>query len=282
MKVLRYISLFVAVLCLLVSCKKEVPDVVSADVKEFSVIGDGESVKVNITANRQWVASTDCDWISLPNAQSESGTFQLTIRVKKNETESSRQGTVTVVAGEASVTIKIVQRLRIILDLDNAGANIEYTGDTISIMMESNADYSIEITEGAEWIRQIDTKATVIDELQFIIDANPENSSRKGKILFTETSENKKQEFLVNQYAMPDMVQITYTGSTVYAPDFEGKAPKINVEWGDGTSQEYYKKSPEHSYEQPGEYIIKAYVRESSSFTVKSMKGISSIDLSDY
>lgn len=282
MKVLRYISLFVAVLCLLVSCKKEVPDVVSADVKEFSVIGDGESVKVNITANRQWVASTDCDWISLPNAQSESGTSQLTIRVKKNETESSRQGTVTVVAGEASVTIKIVQRLRIILDLDNAGAYIEYTGDTISIMMESNADYSIEITEGAEWIRQIDTKATVIDELQFIIDANPEKSSRKGKILFTETSENKKQEFLVNQYAMPDMVQITYTGSTVYAPDFEGKAPKINVEWGDGTSQEYYKKSPEHSYEQPGEYIIKAYVRESSSFTVKSMKGISSIDLSDY
>ena len=88
--------------------------------------------------------------------------------------------------------------------------------------------------------------------------------------------------FPINQYGMPDLVTISYTGSEAYAPDFNGKAPKINVEWGDGTTEEYYKKSPKHSYEHSGDYIIKTYVRESSSFTINSLHGISSIDLSDY
>lgn len=282
MKVLRYISLFVAVLCLLVSCKKEDPDVVTADVKEFSINGDGESVKVNITANRQWIASTENDWITLPNSQSESGTSQLTIRVKKNETESGREGSVKVIAGDASVTIKIVQRLRIVMDLDISGAYIEFSGDTIDVQMSSNADYSVEIVEGSEWITMLETKAVVTDYLQFVVAENSEKSTRKGKIVFTEPAEGKRKEFLVNQYGMPDLVTISYSGSEAYAPNFDGKAPKINVEWGDGTSEEYYKKSPKHSYEQSGDYIIKTYVRESSSFTINSLHGISSIDLSDY
>lgn len=282
MKVLRYIALFVAVLCLLVSCKKEDPDVVTADVKEFSINGDGESVKVNITANRQWIASTENDWITLPNSQSESGTSQLTIRVKKNETESGREGSVKVIAGDASVTIKIVQRLRIVMDLDISGAYIEFSGDTIDVQMSSNADYSVEIVEGSEWITMLETKAVVTDYLQFVVAENSEKSTRKGKIVFTEPAEGKRKEFLVNQYGMPDLVTISYTGSEAYALNFDGKAPKINVEWGDGTSEEYYKKSPKHSYEQSGDYIIKTYVRESSSFTINSLHGISSIDLSDY
>lgn len=282
MKVLRYISLFVAVLCLAVSCKKEDPDVVTADVKEFSIKGDGESVKVNITANRQWIASTENDWITLPNSQSESGTSQLTIRVKKNETESGREGSVKVIAGDASVTIKIVQRLRIVMDLDISGAYIEFSGDTIDVQMSSNADYSVEIVEGADWITMIETKAVVTDFLQFVVAENTEKSTRKGKIVFTEPAEGKRKEFLVNQYGMPDLVTISYTGSEAYAPNFEGKTPKINVDWGDGKTEEYYKKSPKHSYEHSGDYIIKTYVRESSSFTINSLNGISSIDLSDY
>lgn len=281
MKMLRYIPLMFALVCMTVSCKKEIPDMVSADVKEFSVSGDGESVKVNITANRQWVATTENDWITLPNAQSEGGTSQLTIRVKKSDAESSREGLVRVVAGDASVTIKIVQRLRISLDLDVAGAYVEYTGDTISMQLTSNADYSVEIIEGAEWIRKVDTKATT-DVLNFVVEPNTTKKARKGKILFTEPVEGKKKEFLVNQYAMPDILDITYSGNTMSAIDFAGNAPKIATEWGDGNRGDYYKSSPEYSYEQSGDYQVKVYVRESDGFTIKKMSGISSLDISNY
>lgn len=281
MKILRYIPLMLAFVCLTVSCKKEIPDMVNADVKEFSVSGDGESVKVNITANRQWVATTENDWITLPNAQSESGTSQLTIRVKKSNTESSREGSVRVIAGDASVMIKIVQRLRISLELDEAGAYIEYTGDTISMQLTSNADYSVEIIEGAEWIKRADTKSTT-DLLNFVVEPNTTKKARKGKILFTEPAEGKRKEFLVNQYGMPDILGIIYSGNTMSAMDFTGNAPKIATEWGDGNRGDYYKNAPEYSYEQSGDYQVKVYVRESDGFTIRKMSGISSIDLSDY
>ena len=283
MKFFRYIPIVLAVICsLMVSCKKEIPDVVSADVTEFSISGEGESVKVNITANRQWVASTESNWISLPNAQSESGTSQLTIRVKKNETESSREGYVRVDAGDASVTIKVAQRLRMIMDLDMAGAYIDYMGDTLFVQMETNSEYSIEIVEGAEWISQLETKAVIKEELQFVIDKNSEKVTRKGKIIFTELTEGKKKEIMINQYGMPDIVEFTYTGSAVSAPDFVGKAPQAVVDWGDGITEGYYMSSPEHSYEHPGEYVVNVAVRESNGFTIEKMTGISVLDLSNY
>ena len=283
MKFFRYIPIVLAVIfSLMVSCKKEIPDVVSADVTEFSISGEGESVKVNITANRQWVASTESNWISLPNAQSESGTSQLTIRVKKNESESSREGYVRVDAGDASVTIKVAQRLRMIMDLDMAGAYIDYMGDTLFVQMETNSEYSIEIVEGAEWISQLETKAVIKEELQFVIDKNSEKVTRKGKIIFTELTEGKKKEIMINQYGMPDIVEFTYTGSAISAPDFVGKAPQAVVDWGDGITEGYYMSSPEHSYEHSGEYVVNVAVRESNGFTIEKMTGISVLDLSNY
>ena len=97
-----------------VACEQEEPMVTpSLEVSKTSalVVAAGEEVNVEVTANVDWTAAADQDWVSVNPASGKGSAQPATVKitVNPNETFDSRTATVTVTADKLSKTVKITQ-----------------------------------------------------------------------------------------------------------------------------------------------------------------------------
>ena len=73
-----------------------------------TVTADGGAVEFEVTANVDWTADADQDWVSV-DPQTGNGNAKVKATVAPNETESARTATVTVKADKLTKTLKITQ-----------------------------------------------------------------------------------------------------------------------------------------------------------------------------
>lgn len=94
-----------------VACDPVEPEVtpeLNVNKTEASVAAEGGSVAVQVTANVDWTAAADKDWVSVDPASGK-GNATVTLTVAPNETEEARTANVTVKADKLSKTVKITQ-----------------------------------------------------------------------------------------------------------------------------------------------------------------------------
>ena len=111
---LRSILCGVLALAANVACEQEEPMVTpSLEVSKTSalVAAAGEELNVEVTANVDWTAAADQDWVSVNPASGKGSAQPATVKitVNPNETFDSRTATVTVTADKLSKTVKITQ-----------------------------------------------------------------------------------------------------------------------------------------------------------------------------
>ncbi len=81
------------------------------DKTAVSVAAEAGQTAFNITANQDWTASSDADWVSVNpnNGKASANAMEVKVTAEDNVTEAERTATVTVKAGSLSKTVKVTQ-----------------------------------------------------------------------------------------------------------------------------------------------------------------------------
>ena len=154
--------LLLAISVCVVSCQKEdVPNLsVETDTVEVEAAGDtvNVAVKCEVKSLATLVYNEGEDWIlMLPRALWGDGL--LTFMIKEYEgVFEDRTATVTIVAGNETKTIKIIQKRASKVGLELKAVSVPHAGGDFSVNVEANVAWSAEVISGGDWITL--TKAT--------------------------------------------------------------------------------------------------------------------------
>lgn len=123
------------------------------------------------------------DWIRVSTSggvPNENASVALGYNVLYNDSADKRSGSITISSGGKDISVSIVQEERHFLETDSQSLFLNETAQEISIRVQSNVNYDVEI-EG-DWISRSDTKALTTDVLTFSVSENPSLNKRKGCI----------------------------------------------------------------------------------------------------
>ena len=137
----------------------------------------GGTSEISLDCYSPWEASTDCEWITLEPAFGE---YPTTVQVtaKQSFDRYERNGTVTFVCGERTLTVGITQSPSPYVEVEQNTVEIDGDGGQRSVLYISNTD--IEISTNVQWIRLIDRPLSD-KTISFEVLRNP-GESRSGSI----------------------------------------------------------------------------------------------------
>lgn len=206
MKKLIYILVIFSLIC---SCSKEDvgnPEQSSGTITmtsstELSFAGDATSGKtISFTAGDTWSASSNAAWCKLSSTGGAAGNVTITVTVDKNETQESRNATITLKTQNASSNVTVKQGVIYVMDFSEDTYIIPCTGDTIKVNMATNVDYEYNIPADCSWIKPVTkSKAMVNHTLYFLVEANETYDTRTGKISFINKDNRESKSVTISQ-----------------------------------------------------------------------------------
>ena len=286
MKKLFNIILLAFSFTLFFSCKPEekVIDLITIDQNNWVAESTGGTLSLNLSATYDWTASADANWLNISMKKGVAGDVKINIRASQNYSGETRTGTVRFVSSEGAETVLSVEQKRnLVLDLSSMDFLVEAQGEVISLDLISNLDYEISIDEGKDWIHLEDTKGIVSYTHQFRIDPNESKVQRVGKISLTDPTENVTQTVVILQKAQPDMIGLVYDGESLDSPLLSGNDASAIIDWGDDMIDTIsVRQQISHRYESVDTWNVSIRIANAESIKFNDIKGISSIDLSEF
>ncbi len=241
---------------------------------------DAASASVTVDADEKWDATRSDNWITLTKG-SGAASGLLTVRVGSNTQYEDRTATVTVTCGTRSAQIKVTQRARKALLLSAGETQLEYTEQTFSVDVESNVDYEVQIEEGVQWIKRIDTKALTKKTYAFSVEANPSTEQRNAKIIFQQKGGTLKQELEIRQNGSPRTLKVIHSAAAFTLPAFTSSQISGSVDWGDEQT-ESYAAHLQHTYGIQESHTVTIETFNATGFKFETLKEVSAIDLSKF
>ena len=160
---------------------------------------EGESQQVAFSATLDWTAASDQDWLTVEPKAGQAGEGAVTLRAAQNTADEPRTATVTLTCGEDSKTVNVTQKQAGALVLAQSTISVEAAGGLITITAKANSDVTATVdAAAASWITDVTTKALVDYIFDFQIAANESETSRSGKIVFT-NNEGKTETVTIQQ-----------------------------------------------------------------------------------
>ena len=155
------------------------------------------SQSISFTTNVDWALTIDggSGWCTPSATSGSSGTVSVTFKVSANDKTDDRKATITITAGTASKTFSIFQEKLYVMKVHTDSINVEFSGETIELKMETNAEYKTTIS--CDWIKQK-------EGLMFEVAPNETNEVRKAEITFSNEEKNLKQTVVITQDAKPE------------------------------------------------------------------------------
>lgn len=242
-----------------------------------------ESFSIDVTANVPYeVVMPEVDWLThLPSVKSMvTGTVEFA--VKPNETYDAREAVIVIRGTDSELTgsVKVVQSQK---DAIVAGRSIIEVGSergTFVLTVGSNVDY--EVSVDSDWLRQVQTKAFVEEDLEFSFDANRDPVAREAVIILTDgmLTQNVKvvQEARLEEYVL----RVTHENAVFTMPSFKGTVTSGMIYWGDGSSEEY-SDNLVHDYGRKSEVTVEILLQggdDDHRVSFENITGITEIDLS--
>ena len=242
-----------------------------------------ESFSIDVTANVPYeVVMPEADWIThVPSVKSMvTGTVEFA--VKPNETYDAREAVIVIRGTDSELTesVKVVQSQK---DAIVAGKSIIEVGvesGTFVLTVGSNVDY--EVSVDSDWLRQVQTKAFVEEDLEFSFDANRDPVVREAVITLTDgvLTQNVKvvQEARLEEYVL----RVIHENAVFTMPSFKGTVTSGMIYWGDGLSEEY-SENLVHDYGRKSEMTVEIVLQggdDDHRVRFENITGITEIDLS--
>ena len=177
------------------------------DQSSFDVPMEGGTVAVTMKSNVKYevVIPSDCEWISLaPEAAKSRGMEEstFTLVAKENTGYKERTALITVTSKDTGVSGKITVRqpFNPVLKADNNAFEVAMEGNTVSVNVESNVPYEVNIP--CDWITQVSgskTRASKTSVVSFRVDANTSGQDRTATVKIKNTYGDEEISVTISQ-----------------------------------------------------------------------------------
>lgn len=209
-----------AALALVFSCTKQ--EVVELTVSPLTVNFDvaGGEQTVAITCNDHWTVTKDADWITIGTDKGD-GNGSVKITVPENKALNTREGTVTVAAGEVKRTVSVAQLgKKPVLTVSPDALNASDEGGVLELTVTSNVEWTLTIPEDAIWVSAEKKAGEGNDVVKFTVSPNEGLEARETELVFASGN------------LVPVKVKLTQMGQE---PFFAIDMEKVEAAYGGGT-----------------------------------------------
>jgi len=183
-KLITYSLTALATLVLVFSCTKQ--EVVELTVSPLTVNFDvaGGEQTVAITCNDHWTVTKDADWITIGTDKGD-GNGSVKITVPENKALDTREGTVTVAAGEVKRTVSVAQLgKKPVLTVSPDALNASDEGGVLELTVTSNVEWTLTIPEDAIWVSAEKKAGEGNDVVKFTVSPNEGLEARETELVF--------------------------------------------------------------------------------------------------
>ena len=190
------------------SCKEPVAEETNLTLNtpaEVTVATEGDIVTVEFTTNAAWTASLSTkDWASCNVTSGEAGTGVIKVSVLKNDSEDSREATLSINAGTKSASVKLLQLQKNALIVEEA-VSVDCNEQDVMVAVKANIDYTVK--SEADWITaSVATKAMLDSQIALHVALNT-GAARTGSVIVS--GEGVQKEIVVSQGAFEPIFEIS-------------------------------------------------------------------------
>ena len=205
--------------------------------------------------------------------------------VEANDKAEEREATITVSTAAKSLQMKVIQREKKSILLEEADFVIDAEGDVFEVELKHNVEYEVEFSDRVSWIREVKSKKMSKATHEFEVEPNDSPDERSVEIIFICEDEDIEEVVSVVQKGVEKyfMFSVTASGTDFVMPYISGGFTGY-VYWGDGTSSPFSSDLEGYRYDNDTEHTVEMKLSGSSEdFVVefKDIKGLVKVDLSN-
>lgn len=253
--------------------------------EEMVFLASGGEKTVVLVTNSDWTAESDSQWckVSPEEGTAESAKIKMTVEV--NDKAEEREATITVSTAAKSLQMKVIQREKKSILLEEADFVIDAEGDVFEVELKHNVEYEVEFSDRVSWIREVKSKKMSKATHEFEVEPNDSPDERSVEIIFLCEDEDIEEVVSVVQKGVEKyfMFSVTASGTDFVMPYISGGFTGY-VYWGDGTTSPFSSDLEGYSYDNDTEHTVEMKLSGSpEDFVVefKDIKGLLKVDLSN-
>lgn len=261
-------------------------DALIVSTRTFEMPAEGGNAKVKVSSNVGCVATVieGEKWISNVTTKALAD-YDFTFNVAANDTYEDRVGMILISdeAGTLTDTVTINQSLNYGLFLTEDSAVVDKNGGEVEVVLNANVEYEYEITEGADWVKEIETKSLVTYKHLFQVSPYNASDSREAKIVFKAKDTDVTDVFTIIQTGNSQVLIFSHSKSSGIVPEISGSSVSGTIDWGDGTSSTY-SKTASHKYRNSAgkTYQETLTLKGATGFKFESLGDLQSLDMSGF
>lgn len=159
------------------------------DVSYDGLTKEGDRPMFSLAATASWKVEQTDEWLTLSETQGEHGSYNIFIIAEENTTNKERRGFIEIRMGDKVEMITVNQaRKTIELSLSTSTLAVNVLGKTeggadAKVSVSSNADWSVQLPEGCDWIKATPATGNAGDsEISFQVSPNTTGAVRTAKV----------------------------------------------------------------------------------------------------
>lgn len=253
--------------------------------EEMVFLASGGEKTVVLVTDSDWTAESDAQWCKVSPEEGTAESAKIKMTVEANDKAEEREATITVSIAAKSLQMKVIQREKKSILLEEADFVIDAEGDVFEVELKHNVEYEVEFSDRVSWIREVKSKKMSKATHEFEVEPNDSPDERSVEIIFICEDEDIEEVVSVVQKGVEKyfMFSVTASGTDFVMPYISGGFTGC-VYWGDGTSSPFSSDLEGYRYDNDTEHTVEMKLSGSSEdFVVefKDIKGLVKVDLSN-
>ena len=236
--------------------------------EEMVFLASGGEKTVVLVTDSDWTAESDAQWCKVSPEEGTAESAKIKMTVEANDKAEEREATITVSIAAKSLQMKVIQREKKSILLEEADFVIDAEGDVFEVELKHNVEYEVEFSDRVSWIREVKSKKMSKATHEFEVEPNDSPDERSVEIIFICEDEDIEEVVSVVQKGVMPYISGGFTGY---------------VYWGDGTSSPFSSDLEGYRYDNDTDHTVEMKLSGGSEdFVVefKDIKGLVQIDLS--
>lgn len=200
----------------------EAGETISLEPAALSFLPSGGDLKVKVNSGKEWALVGSSDWVS---ASSEDGLpgEEVTFTAQPNTSDDPREASFTFICGTNRATLDITQSFEGRIIVEQSEYEVEGIAHEFTISLQSNMeDVQVEIEEGVDWLRRVETKAMQTMSFTFSVDENESETDRGAVVVFSNADASEQVRIVqVPSYPADVLTRVTDDTFKEYLKSFD-------------------------------------------------------------
>ena len=112
--------------------------------EEMVFLASGGEKTVVLVTDSDWTAESDAQWCKVSPEEGTAESAKIKMTVEANDKAEEREATITVSTAAKSLQMKVIQREKKAILLEEADYVIEAEGETFEVELKHNVEYQVE------------------------------------------------------------------------------------------------------------------------------------------